>query len=49
MQYSGSSSTIFFLKLQNLKHFVKPWGLSEFGVVGNEKNLLTEKIGDLIF
>lgn len=44
MDSSGSVSTIFFLKLQNLKHFTKNWSRKEFGVVNREKKSLTKNI-----
>ncbi|XP_026417556.1 uncharacterized protein LOC113313045 [Papaver somniferum] len=47
MNFNGSASTQFFLKLQNLKHLIKPWRLSEFGSVAREKVVLTGRIHDL--
>ncbi|XP_026441443.1 uncharacterized protein LOC113340523 [Papaver somniferum] len=47
MVFNGSASSIFFLNLQNLKYFIKKWRLLEFGAVRREKQLLTEKIGEL--
>ncbi|XP_026398373.1 uncharacterized protein LOC113294174 [Papaver somniferum] len=46
MHYSGSASSVFFLKLKNLKYFIYSWGLIEFGAVGRDKRILTEKIGE---
>lgn len=47
MIYAGSASTRFFLKLQNLKHFIKPWRIQEFGQVSREKSELTGRIHEL--
>ncbi|XP_026398645.1 uncharacterized protein LOC113294470 [Papaver somniferum] len=47
MAFHGSASTTFFLKLQNLKHLIKPWRIQEFGSVARDKNVLTCRIHDL--
>ncbi|XP_026442082.1 uncharacterized protein LOC113341411 [Papaver somniferum] len=47
MNYIGSASSSFFLKLQNLKHLIKPWRLREFGGISRDKAELTGRIQEL--
>ncbi|XP_026437189.1 uncharacterized protein LOC113335304 [Papaver somniferum] len=44
LSYTGSASTRFFLKLQNLKHLIKPWRKQHYGHVSRDRNDLTARI-----
>ncbi|XP_026440592.1 uncharacterized protein LOC113339560 [Papaver somniferum] len=47
LTYSGSASTRFFLKLQNLKHLIEARKKLEFGHISRNKNELTARIHEL--
>ncbi|XP_026396502.1 uncharacterized protein LOC113291150 [Papaver somniferum] len=47
ISFQGSSSYVFFKKLQNLKHMTKTWRIQEFGSVRRENIIVTERIHDL--
>lgn len=47
MSFQGSARSKFSLKLQNLKHLIKPWRIQEFGAIGREKTSLTDRIHEL--